>query len=89
MLQTSMNVQSKFKSVRYDSKADASRRAQTAARLKHTAHPRQPAEPNRPLTPPVRRFHPARELMICLGWLRLFQAIVADGVPVSEESLPQ
>jgi hypothetical protein len=34
-----------------------------------------------PLAAP--RFNPARELMICLGWLRLFQAIVSENPAIS------
>src|SRR5947207_979404 len=44
---------------------------------------RQAAEPNRRSVAANLGFHPARGLMICLGWLRLFQAIVSDGVPAA------
>jgi hypothetical protein len=32
--------------------------------------------------------HPARGLMICLGWLRLFRAIVSDGIPSARRPFP-
>ena len=80
-----MNEQLNTKHFRGGSSADADRRARTVNSARRAATPRQPAGPaGRFAPPPYRRFHPARELMICLGWLRLFQAIVAEGVPISE-----
>lgn len=80
-LQTCMKEQPKFKQVRGISSADASRRARAVIPTKRPAPRQQRAEPNKPLARSDPRFHPARGLMICFGWLRLFQTIVSDGIP--------
>jgi hypothetical protein len=79
-----MNEQLKYKRFRGGLIGSARNNLQTVTRAKCTAVPRELRGPHRPNTPANRRLHPARELMICLGWLRLFQAIVADGLPLSK-----
>jgi phosphatidylserine decarboxylase len=81
-----MNEQLKYKRFRGELNGSARSDLQTVTRAKRAAVPRECGAPNRPIAPGNRRLHPARELMICLGWLRLFQAIVADGIPLTEHS---
>jgi hypothetical protein len=81
-----MNEQPKSKHSRGNLNTNAGRRGRIGICAKRPAASRHMNEPSRSFALPDRRFRPARELMICLGWLRLFQAIVADGIPVSEES---
>src|ERR1041384_244089 len=76
-----MNAQPKSKHLRGVLSTDASRCVRPVIRTKRPAPGRQSAEPNRPLAAPDRFFHPARGLMICLGWLRLLQAIVSGAIP--------
>jgi hypothetical protein len=78
MLQTYVNEPSKPKHFRGDWNAFASPSARTETRAKRAASRRPSVEPNRPMATPDPPFHPARGLMICMGWLRLFQAIVPD-----------
>jgi hypothetical protein len=84
MLQTCMNEQPKSKRLRGDSNVDASRRARTAIHTKRPASRRQSAEPNKSVAAD-RPFHPARGLMICMGWLRLFHAITSANIPSTRE----
>jgi hypothetical protein len=81
-----MNEQLKHKRFRGELNGNASRRFRSVTRGNCTAPLRLSPAPSRTQTLPIRHFHPARQLMICLGWLRLFQAIVADGIPLNEES---
>ncbi len=88
MLQTCMNEQSKH--FRGDSITHGHGHSRTAARANKTSvrSRRKPVELNRPLAESDPRFHPARGLMICLGWLRLFRAIVSDGIPSARRPWP-
>ena len=83
ILQTCMNEQPKTKHFRGDSKPDGGGQLRTVVRGNKTSvrARRRSAEPNSPLAATGSRFHPARALLISLGWLRLFQAIVSDGIP--------
>ena len=88
MNQTCMNEQPKLKQLCGTSSADARRRARIVNGAKRTASQRQSSEPIRPMAALGSAFHPARGLMICMGWLRLFQAIVSDGLPSARGPFP-
>ena len=81
MLQTCMKEHLKSNYLRRASGADASPSVRTGIRTKRLAPRRRLGELNKPLATSAPSFHPARGLMICLGWLRLFQAIVPNGIP--------
>jgi hypothetical protein len=76
MLQICMKAHPKSKSVQGHSKLEANRHTRTVSRAKNLRHPEAPGSS----TEVAPRFHPARGLLVCLGWLRLFQAIVSDGI---------
>ena len=80
MNQTCMNEQPKLKQLCGTSSADARRCARTLNGAKRAASQRQSSEPTRPMAPRA-ALHPARGLMICMAWLRLFRAVVSDGLP--------
>ena len=75
--QTCMNDQRKTKHLHGDLSANAGRRARNAIWANRRAFRRQSAEPDKIFAVPYRCLHPARSLMIDLGWLRLFQVIVS------------
>jgi alkyl hydroperoxide reductase subunit AhpC len=81
-----MNEQQKSKHLRGVSIVDASGRARAIIGTKRAGCRRQSTERNNPLAVSAPQFHPARGLMICLGWLRLFQAIVA-GTPSARKPI--
>jgi hypothetical protein len=87
MLQTCMNEQPKSKHFRGDPGGKAAPRGRTATSPTGKVSPRESAKPNRLLAEPDPRFHPARELLICIGWLRLFQEIVRGGIPSARRRL--
>ncbi len=84
-----MKAQRKSKPVQHArgfSSAAVSRRTRSVIRTVRPAPRRQPAGLNNPLVAPDHRFRTARGLMICLGWLRLFQTIVA-GIPSARKPI--
>jgi hypothetical protein len=83
-----MNEQPKFKHIRGHSNAEANRRTQIVTRAKRAASRRQPAEMNVPLAAPAFPMHPARGLLICIGWLRLFRTIVSGDLPSARRPVP-
>lgn len=83
-----MNLQLRAKHFRGDSNANASCRPRTVIPTKRPASRQQSAEPNRCSAAPDPRFYPACGLMIGLGWLRLFRAIVSDGIPSGRSPFP-
>ena len=80
MLQTCMSDQSKSKNLHRVSTPKGSRRARRTIHVKRLASRLQSGGTNRRLAPPRPSLHPARGLLICFAWLRLFHAIVSDGV---------
>jgi len=87
-LHTCMDKQTKSKHFRGDSRADASRRPRTVIHTKRAASRQRSAEPNRCSAAPAACFDPVRDLMICVGWLQLFRAIVSDGIPSRRGPFP-
>jgi hypothetical protein len=81
VLQTFMNEQSKSKRIGRDLSARVGHGFRTVTRAKRVASQRKCANPNTPLAGPDPCFNPARGLVICMGWLRLFQTIVSDRIP--------
>jgi len=81
--QTCMNAQLISKHVRNVSSAGTKRRSRNVIRTKRLASRKRFAGLNEPVTPPDPHFHPARSLMICLGWLQLFRTIVSGSRPFS------
>jgi len=81
VLQTFMNEQSKSKRIRCDLSTSAGHGFRTVTRAKRVVSQRKSANPNTPLAGPDPSFNPARGLVICMGWLRLFQTIVSDSIP--------
>jgi hypothetical protein len=74
VIQTCMNEQPKLKIVHKDSNTGTDSRVRTSARTSRTAQA------------PTAPFHPARGLMICIGWLRLYQTIISGAIPSSRRS---
>jgi len=82
-----MNEQPKTKNVRGDSIANAGNGTQSLAGAKRRTSRRKSAEPNRISAAADPIFHPARNFMIDLGWLRLFREIVSDGISLASRPL--
>jgi len=74
--QTCMNKNSRSTSGVASSKS-SNRSPFVTEKTRLPAH-RECSREHRPSLPPRAGFGPARGLMICLGWLRLFQAIISE-----------
>ena len=83
ILQTCMNEQPKTKHLHGDLIANAGHGTQNGTGAKRRAPRRKSAERNKLTATPDPRFRPARNLMIDLGWLRLFREIFSDRIPVA------
>jgi len=81
-----MNEQRKSKRFRGETIADPKSHARTEVRLKRLTYQRRPAEPKGLEPGQEALLQPARGLLICIGWLRLFRAIVPNRVPALRKS---
>jgi hypothetical protein len=76
-----MNEQSKSKRIHRDSDTGVGQGPRRVTRAKRVACQSKFANPNRSPADADPSFNPARGLIICMGWLRLFQTIVSDTIP--------
>ena len=80
-----VNEQPKLKNSHNSSKHDTNRGARIIKRVKHSAR-RISTETSELLMPRQYPARVARDLRICMGWLRLFQVIVSGGPDLARRS---
>jgi hypothetical protein len=88
MRQMYVNEQTKLKNSYTGSKHDTNRGARIIKRVERSAR-RLSAKTGGLLMPHKYPTHVARELRICMGWLRLFEVIVSGDPHLARRSCPR